>query len=150
MKADLVVYDKNGQIAIIVEIKKKTGASVDWARKWRRNILAHGSIPDVKFFLIALPDRFYLWKDTASIPEPTTPTFDIDARPLLKPYLQKIDTPLQNISGQSFELVVSAWLTSILQNEQAFNKQNNSLNWIKTSGLFETIRGGHLKHEVIL
>jgi len=150
MKADLVVYDRNGQLALIVEIKRKTGASADWAAKWRRNILAHGGTPDVKFFLIALPDRFYLWKDTGSILEPTAPTFEIDAGPLLKPYLKEIGISPQDISGQSFELIVSAWLNSVLQNEKTFDKQDNSLNWINTSGLLEAVRGGCLKHEVVL
>lgn len=30
MEADLVVYDRNGQIILIAQIKKKIGVSVKW------------------------------------------------------------------------------------------------------------------------
>jgi hypothetical protein len=122
MKADLVVYDRNGQIALIAEIKRKTGCSPEWAAKWRRNILAHGGMPDIKFFMIALPDRFYLWKNADSAPEPVAPTFEIDAEPLLAPYLKESGMLPKDISGQGFELIVSAWLNSVLHSGKSLEK----------------------------
>ena len=41
-KADMVVYDRAGQLALVVEAKNKLGTSSDWAAKMRRNMLAHG------------------------------------------------------------------------------------------------------------
>ncbi|MCP4701847.1 MAG: hypothetical protein GY862_34050, partial [Gammaproteobacteria bacterium] len=85
MKADIVVYDRNRQIALIAEVKKKPGVTSEWAVKWRRNILAHGELPDVTFFMVALPDRFYLWKNAGNQPELVEPSFEIDAEPILRP-----------------------------------------------------------------
>lgn len=151
MKADLVVYDRNGQIILIAEIKRKKGVSAEWAAKWRRNMLSHGSLPDAKFFMIALPNRFYLWKDAGTGPEPTAPTFEIDAEPILKPYLDESGMSPDDMNPQSFELVVAAWLNSVLQQSgKSLSQEDNPLNWISRSGLSEAVRGGYMRHEVSL
>jgi hypothetical protein len=41
---DLSIKDRNGQLVLVVEVKRKTNASPDWAAAFRRNILAHGSL----------------------------------------------------------------------------------------------------------
>ncbi len=40
---DLAVNNRNGQLALVVEVKCKTNVSQEWAAKLRRNILAHGT-----------------------------------------------------------------------------------------------------------
>ncbi|WYD79330.1 MAG: hypothetical protein V8K32_08400 [Candidatus Electrothrix gigas] len=150
MKADLVVYDRHGQIVLVAEIKRKTGGSPEWAAEWRRKMLSHGVLPETKFFMIALPDRFYLWKDAGNIPESTAPTFEIDAEPLLKPYLEGSGVSSGEISPQSFELIVSAWLNSVLRAGESANGKDEGLNWIKTSGFSEAVKGGRMQHKVVL
>jgi hypothetical protein len=150
MKADLVAYDRNGQIILIAELKKKTGVSAEWAAKWRRNMLAHGGLPDAKYFMIALPDRFYLWKEAGTVPEEKAPTFEIDAEPLLKPYMDESGISPEDISPQSFELIVAAWLNSLLQTGESPNLENDAPNWINESRFSEALSGGSLKHEVAL
>ncbi len=39
--ADLVAYDQEGNLALIVESKGRTHTSSDWATTMRHNILAH-------------------------------------------------------------------------------------------------------------
>jgi len=151
MKADIVIYDRNGQIVLIAEIKRKTGVSAEWAAKWRRNMLSHGELPDAKFFLIALPDRFYLWKNAGNAPEPVAPTFEIDAGPVLKPYLDESGISSENISPQGFELIIAAWINSVLHIKIPLNQEeNDTRNWITDSGLSEAVNGGYLRHEVAL
>jgi hypothetical protein len=151
MQADLVVYDRNGQIVLVAEIKKKMGASAEWAAEWRRNIFSHGGIPDTKFFMIALPDRFYFWKDAGNVSESAAPTFEIDAESILKPYLEESGVSPGDISSQSFELIVSSWLNSVLQQSgDSPNGKDDSLNRIKTFGLSEALKGGRMRHEVTL
>ncbi|MCP4111272.1 MAG: hypothetical protein GY749_38055 [Desulfobacteraceae bacterium] len=145
MKADIVVYDRNGQIVLIIKIKKRLGVSSEWAIKWRRNILSHGSLPDAKFFMTALPDRFYLWKNAGNLPELVEPTFEIDAKPILKLYFDESGTSPEKIAPQSFELIVGVWLNSLL-----LNQKNDAPKWIIQSGLSEALSGGHLDYEVVL
>lgn len=150
MRVDLMVYDRNGQIVLIVEVKKKLGTSSEWATMLRRNIFAHGALPAAKFFLLALPDRFYLWKNVASRPELVQPTFEIDSQPLLQPYFDRVGVSIEKITGRSFELIIAAWLDDLLHLETAPEGGDKQKGWIVESGLFEAIRGGHLDHEVDL
>ncbi len=150
MKADLVVYDRNGQIILIAEIKKKTGVSAEWAAKWRRNMLSHGNMPDAKYFMIAMPDRFYIWENAGTDPEPAAPTFEIDAKQVLKPYLNDSGLSLEEISPQSFEFIVTSWLNSVLQTGEPLNHENKVINGIYKSGLPAAITGGYIRHEVAL
>jgi hypothetical protein len=57
---DLSVDNRDGQLALVVEVKRKTNASPEWAAKLRRNILAHGTFPKAPYFLMVFPDKFYL------------------------------------------------------------------------------------------
>ena len=51
--ADVVAYDQEGKLALIVEAKGRTHTSRDWAIKMRRNILAHGLMPFSQYLLVS-------------------------------------------------------------------------------------------------
>ena len=57
---DLAVYNKDGQLVLVVEVKGKLNASAHWASQLRSNILAHGVYPKAPDFLMVFPDKFYL------------------------------------------------------------------------------------------
>jgi hypothetical protein len=57
---DLSLTDRHGKLALAVEVKGKTNASPTWATALRLNILAHGTLPNAPYFLMAFPDTFYL------------------------------------------------------------------------------------------
>src|ERR1017187_7819118 len=59
---DFVAYDRDGGVLLLAEAKSRHGTSQDWAAGLRRNMLAHGLLPWAKYFLIATPERMYLWK----------------------------------------------------------------------------------------
>lgn len=147
MKADIVIYDRNKQIALIAEVKKKPGVTSEWAIKWRRNILSHGELPEVAFFMVALPDMFYLWKNAGNQPELVEPSFKINAEPILKPFLEENGKSLEEINPQSFELIISTWLNSLLTLQ---NNKTVAENWVIQSGLFQAINGGYLENEVVM
>lgn len=46
MKADVVVYDKNGQLAAIIEAKNIKGKPRKWAIEMRRNLYEYGFFPN--------------------------------------------------------------------------------------------------------
>ncbi len=112
--ADIVVFDKNSQLALIAEVKSKRGTSSDWAKKMRRNMYAHGLLPETPFFLLALPDRFYLWKNVHNTLEPLEPTQQIDPTPFLQPYYVRSGISPSELFEESFDLVVVAWLNQVL------------------------------------
>ncbi|MCB0180879.1 MAG: hypothetical protein KDI62_21805 [Anaerolineae bacterium] len=146
-KADMAVYDKTGQLALVVEAKNKLGTSSNWATKMRRNILAHGLMPNTPFFLLALPDRFYLWKDAGIVPELVPPNYEIDPRPFLQSYYDGPEISLNSLAGESFELVISSWLSKLLQTD-ILPPELQEQGWLIETGLFEVIKLGHLAAQV--
>jgi hypothetical protein len=60
---DIAVNSRDGGLLLIVEVKNRPRTSPDWAVKFRQNLLAHHAIPRATYFLLALPDQLYLWKD---------------------------------------------------------------------------------------
>lgn len=146
--ADLVAYDSNGQIALIVEVKGRTETSRSWAARMRRNVLAHGLIPPSRFLLLALPDRFYLWKDAGNTPELVEPTYEIDAATFLKPYYDKAQISPEDLSRQSFELIVTSWLNEIIRFGISTDVPEEQQRILEESGLLEALKGGSVAIDV--
>lgn len=146
-RLDLVGYDRDDQLTLVVEVKKKQDASLEWATRLRRNILAHDTFPNAPFFLLALPDRFYLWKNGIKNHVASNPTYAIDAKPVLKPYLERAGVEVEQISGQSLELIIAAWLNEIVRKKP--NEFDASERWLIESGLYDALVGGRLKYEAM-
>lgn len=144
---DLSVYNGNGQLALAVEVKRKTNVSPEWAARLRRNILAHGTFPKAPYFLIVFPDKFYLWTDAEAHLDQSEPTYTIDARPILQPYFGRAGVTADQISGQSLELIVASWLGEIIHSEKLPENVDASQHWLIDSGLYTALAGGKFEHE---
>lgn len=144
---DILVNDRNGNPVLVVEVKKRFGASVHWAAQLRRNIIAHGLLPNTGFFLLAMPDRFYLWREGPSN-NVNNPDYSIDPRPFLAPYIEQAGIPLEEISPQSFELIVTSWLIEVMNATNADIQINVGQHWLVDQGLYEAIAGGYLAQEI--
>ena len=76
-------------------------------------MLSPGLLPWSKYFLIATPERMYLWKQERPDPAEAPPEFTIDAEKVFQPYFQKLQQEPLNIGPEAFELVVLTWLSDI-------------------------------------
>ncbi len=139
--ADFAVQSPDKQLQLLVEARKKVPASREWAARMRRNLFAHLSLPEARFFLLALPERFYLWKDAPS-QTPVPPNYEEDAQEVLRPYLEKIHIPLANLSENSFELLVQSWLEDLISSDR---EPPPAQQWLKESGLYDAIRNGSIR-----
>ncbi|HEY9825815.1 MAG TPA: hypothetical protein V6D19_10230 [Stenomitos sp.] len=144
---DLSVDNRNGQLALVVEVKRKTKVSPEWAAELRRNILAHGTFPKAPYFLMVFPDKFYLWSNAEAEQAQSKPTYTIDASPILQPYLDRAGVTADKISGVSLELIVTSWLSEILHSNQIPENIDASQQWLIESGLYAALVGGQLEHE---
>jgi hypothetical protein len=145
--ADILVFDKNGQTALIAEVKNKRGTTSGWAAKMRRNMYAHNLLPDAPFFLLALPDRFYLWNNARITNDASEPTHQIDPMPFLQPYFERSGVAPNSITGKSFELIIASWLNQVLRAGSQQDLQDGNQDWLVSSGLFDRLTGGHLALE---
>ena len=144
---DVLVDDRNGQLTLVVEVKRKTNTSPEWAAKLRRNILAHGIFPKAPYFLMVFPDKFYLWANAESFQDQSEPTYTIDASPILQPYFERAGVMADQISGESLELIVTSWLGEVIHSEQLPENIDTSQQWLFESGLYAALAGGRFEHE---
>lgn len=146
--ADFLVTSPDDRVQLAVEAKRHTGADPAWAAAFRRNLLAHTAGPGAPYFLLALPDRFYLWRD-APAGESVPPQYTIDARAELAPYLAALRTDPAQLSGEGFELLVQAWLGDLLAAGPDGNDRPPAGGarraWLVDSGLWNAVRAGHLR-----
>jgi hypothetical protein len=144
---DLSVDNRAGQLTLVVEVKRKTGASPQWAASLRSNILAHGTFPKAPYFLMVFPDKFYLWTGSEAQLDHSEPTYTVDADPILKPYLKQVGVTAEKISDQSLELIVESWLREIIHSENPRKDLDKSQHWVIDSGLYAALAGGEIEHE---
>ena len=93
-------------------------------------MLSHGILPWAKYFLIATPERMYLWKQERPNPAEVPPEFTIDAVKVFQPYFQKLHQEPSKIGPEAFELLVLTWLTDIARSGEHKLKQDTSSAWL--------------------
>jgi hypothetical protein len=142
--SDFVVQSSDHQTQLVIEVKKKVPASSEWAVRMRRNLYAHGLVPPAKFFLLALPERFYLWKN-ADAADSGPPHYEVDAEEVLKPYAHRLHTPLPQLSRISFELLVQSWLEDLINGKLDGGALDRSHRWLRESGLYDAIKNGFIQ-----
>lgn len=144
---DISVDNRNGQLALVVEIKRKINVSSEWAAALRRNILAHGTFPKAPYFLMVFPDKFYLWANVEAHLDQSEPTYTINASPIFGPYFERAGVTAETISGQSLELIVSSWLGEIIHADKVPEQMDASERWLIESGLYDALAGGRFEYE---
>lgn len=147
---DVAVYSADGKLQLVVEIKSRPGASAEWAIRMRRNLLSHAVIPQAPYFLLALPDFFYLWTDAESVGNLAAPDYQIEASEVLAPYLSQATQSLDKLSGYGLELIVTSWLEDVVHAELRRETVGPNLQWLLDSGLYEAIRHGSLAIEATI
>ncbi len=146
---DLSIENRDGQLALGVEVKRKSNVSPEWAAQLRRNILAHGTFPKAPYFLMVFPDKLYLWSNAEAYQEQSEPSYAIDASPILQPYFERAGVTADQISGASLELIVASWLGEIIHSEQFPESIDDSQQWLLDSGLYAALVGGKLENEAV-
>jgi hypothetical protein len=126
-----------------VEVKARRGKDHAWAARLHRNMRADlGNWNG--FFLLITPQHTYLWRGHASA-DGSEPEADavIDTSDLLPQ-----DVSGEALSdGQALELLVSAWLSSLLATDSVGDVPEPAHRFLQETGLFDALRGGALEFE---
>lgn len=147
--ADIAIYGRDGGLKMLVEAKSKREKSRGWAARLRHNMYAHGQLPRVPYFLVALPDRFYLWRDMADPQALVDPQYSVDPTSVLRPYFDRAHTSSQTVTETGLELAVSAWLEKMANSPNQPASLHNE-QWLHQSGLLEAIRGGSVEVQALV
>lgn len=136
---DILIFSPDRQLEAVVEVKNRRNAGEKWAIQFRRNLLAHGLIPPVEYFLLVFPDTVYLWRGReAERPVTAIPTSDALGR-----FFDVL--PTDSSSESSLELVVSSWLQTLTAASMTEDEIAEVAKWLVDAGLYERIRGGHVE-----
>ena len=146
-RADVAVYSPEGNLQLVVEIKNRPGASAEWVIHMRRNLRVHAIIPPSLYFLLVLPDFFYLWTDAVSVPDLAPPAYHMKAAEVLAPYLDQFTQSLTDLSEYSLELLVTSWLEDLVGTDLRRDTVGPHLQWLFDSGLYEAIAHGSVTVE---
>ena len=144
---DLSIENREGQLVLVVELKRKSAVSPEWVAQLRRNLLARGTFPKTPYLLMVFPDTLYLWSGAEAYPDYTEPTYAIDASPILQPYFEGAGVTADQISEASLELIVASWLEEIIHADQLPRNIDNSQQWLVDSGLYTALAEGKLVNE---
>ncbi len=139
-EVDFIAYGDRGQPVLLVEVKSQRQTSDVWAARFRRNLLAHGTLPEAPFFLIATPEWMYFWRQNDSVPREEPPQFTMDATRELKPYFEKFKQTSEKTGGQVLELILFSWLVDLAESVRLRAKHDSSVKWLSTdSGLLDAL-----------
>ena len=123
---DFVAYDRDGRVLLLAEAKSRHGTSESWAAGLRRNMLSHGLLPSSDYFLIATPERLYLWRQEQPERPEAPPQVTMDAEKVLEPYFRKLKQEPSKIGPEAFEHLVLSWLKDIAQSGERGTSGRNS------------------------
>jgi hypothetical protein len=110
---DFIAYDRNGRVLLLAEAKSRHRTSESWATGLRRNMLSHGLLPPSEYFLIATPERLYLWRQPEQNVAEAPPQVAVDVEKVLEPYFRKLQQEPSKIGPEAFEHLVLTWLNDI-------------------------------------
>lgn len=144
MQADFSLFDRHGQLVLTVEVRNTVGTTRGWAAEMRAHLLANTDYPVAPYFLLALPDRFCLWKQTMRSAGKRSPDFVVDAVPLLRHYYEPLGYTTGELSWNGFELVVSFWLNALVEMELPAEGLPRHLEWLEKSGLLQAAKGARV------
>ena len=142
---DVIAYDQSGRVILLAEAKSRVGTSAEWAARFRRNMLSHGTLPKALFFMIATPERLYFWKQDHPDVSDEPPGFTIDATREFKPYFDKLDKTSRDVSEQALEMLVLSWLTDIARTGDARFRNDPSMRWLSESGLIDSLEKARIE-----
>jgi hypothetical protein len=135
---DIAVRGPDGREALVVEVKARRGLDRRWATQLHRNLQAHGFTADARYFLLVTPDETYLWSERPSTGQATSPDAVVPTESLLDPDLLSA----ASTDGQALELLVSAWISSLIGAPAASDVPAAARRIVVDSGLFEALRDG--------
>ncbi len=141
--ADLVAFDYHGAPILAVEVKGKKGTNSDWAIAMRQNMILHEYFGrPVSYFLLGLPDVFYLWTKNDQASPTKSPDYIVNPREIFDDYYLNL---IKQADHNGLEMILYEWLTRLPYKDI----QTLPLSIIE-SGLYEKLKNADIKYEVAL
>jgi hypothetical protein len=139
---DLVI-EKRGTPIVEVEARNVESPSTEWAAQFVRNIFAYGEPTRAEYFLLALRNHLYVWRNPR--PPVSLPDFEGDTLAALEPYLMRLRRPLEKVSQSGFEMLIQAWLGELVL---GILPDSGEQKWLVESGFADAVRDADIRTKI--
>ena len=139
-RPDVVVSDRSGTVTAIVEVKALTGAGVQTATQYLRNLLAHGRAPVARFVLLITPDMGYLWTTPDAILQGARPAYTFPMAGIIQHYLPP-DGRQASLRELVLESIIAQWLSDVADGVSVDDEVASVL---RASGFLDAVLDGRV------
>ena len=146
-RADILLASPSGEPIVAVEVKNREGLSREVATRLRRNMLAHGLLLDLPYFLLVSQDAGFLWKGQDEEGLAGAPTQQFSMRGVLLRYLPGLQIQ-ERLPGSQLQLVVLKWLVDLT--ELRVEPSEEPEKSLALSGFLESVKGARVTAEAVL
>lgn len=113
IRYDFAVYDPDGRLSALVEVKRRFGTDQSWAKKWHATMAGNASQPAEANVVLVVPDRVYVWRPGAG--ESANPDWTFESTLWLAPYFSRLKIPVEEmVAARTFEEIVGLWLQDVV------------------------------------
>ena len=147
-QSDLVAFSPKGHLVLIVECKGGMDASPRAAARFRRNLLAHGLIPPVPYYMLAYPGTLFVWKQ--STPAEAEADFKASTGSILEHYALGVADPTAGIAGSTLEIVLYSWLGDLTSGLRKPRGDSDADAMLVRAGIYDEIRNGKISSRLAL
>lgn len=135
-RPDLVIFDRAGAPAALVEVKSLS-SSVETATRYLRNLFTHGMTPLAQFVVLVTPETGYIWETPEAILRELPPAFTFPMARITRHYLRPDD--LDPVRERILESIVTQWLSDLADGKSVDDEVTSIL---QHAGFVAAIRGG--------
>jgi hypothetical protein len=145
-RADIAVFSSDYSLQLIIEIKTKKNASIEWASQYRHNLFVHNELPKSPYFMFVLPDQIFVWTN-AIIDFDRKPDYQLETTAVLGTSLA---SELPSISQFGLALITRAWLYLLTMSDLSPRELEPHQQWLIESGLYQAIKRGSVASDTEL
>jgi hypothetical protein len=146
LKADIVLETPLRKRLLVVECKRVSDISPQWASHLRSNLIAQGRTFEALFFMLAISDRLYLWHNTA--PPDAAPDDSASPESVYRAYMGSVAQKQGGPSSESIELALTSWLASLASKIRAPKPDSEADQMLVRSGLYASMHNAIVRNDV--
>lgn len=138
--SDIVVYDRNHQILLLVEVKATQQTTQEWAVAVREHASrrSRGFVP--RYFMVVARDFIYCWGNAAATHRPEVVA---ETDQLIGAYLRDAGLSTAEVPGSALELAVGIWLLDLTSDNERTPAAAAELNELR-----DAVRDGSIEFSV--
>lgn len=145
IRADVVVSTPQGATVTLVEVKNREDLTRDVAMILRRNLMAHGQVEHVPYFMLVSQDQGFLWDQRAERALVAPPTAEFSMVPVVRRYMPQLQ-PRERLRGAALDLVVMQWLNDLATGEPDLRDEPERS--LASTGFLTGIQGGTVRADI--